>query len=69
MFDFTVRDRGDHWVLQDVESGDIGRYATRDAALAAAGEWIRLIKQPWPVLVCDQDGEWHETLVDPTAVH
>lgn len=45
MFDFTVRDRGDHWVLQDVESGDIGRYETRDAALAAAGEWIRLINQ------------------------
>lgn len=69
MFDFTVRDRGDHWVLQDVESGDIGRYETRDAALAAAGEWIRLIERPWPVLVCDRDGEWHETIVGPTAIH
>ena len=69
MFDFTVRDRGDHWVLQDAESGDLGKYDSREDALAAAGDWMRLIEQPWPVLVCDRDGEWHEQVVEPTILH
>jgi len=69
MFDFTVRDRGDHWVLQDADAGDLGVYETRDEALAAAGDWMRLIERPWPVLVCDADGEWDETLVEPTLLH
>ena len=69
MFDFTVRDRGDHWVLQDAESGDLGRYESRDEALAAASEWMRLIERAWPVLICDAEGEWDETLVGPTVLH
>lgn len=69
MFDFTVRDQGDHWVLQDTENGELGRYESRDEALAAAGQWMRLIERPWPVLVCDRDGQWHETEVAPTVFH
>ncbi len=69
MFDFTVRDRGGHWVLQDADHGDLGKYRSRDEALAAAGEWMRLIERPWPVLICDGNGSWHETIVAPTARH
>lgn len=69
MFDFTVRARSGHWVLQDAEAGDLGAYGTRDEALAAAGDWVRLIEMPWPVLVCDADGEWDQTLVEPTCLH
>jgi hypothetical protein len=69
MFDFTVRDRGGRWVLQDVECGDLGEYESRDEALAAAGDWVRLIDTPWPVLVCDNDGEWDVAVVEPTQVH
>lgn len=69
MFDFTVRDRGGRWVLLDAENGDLGHYASQDEALAAAGEWMRLIDRPWPVLICDADGQWRETLVAPTVVH
>jgi hypothetical protein len=69
MFDFTVRDQGDHWVLQDTENGELGRYDSRDEALEAAGQWMRLIERPWPVLICDRDGEWHETEVAPTVFH
>ena len=69
MFDFTVRDRGGHWVLQDAECGDLGEYESRDEALAAAGDWVRLIDAPWPVLVCDSDGEWGVEVVTPTPVH
>lgn len=69
MFDFTVRDRGSHWVLQDAECGDLGEYESCDEALAAAGDWVRLIDAPWPVLVCDSDGEWDVEVVAPTQVH
>jgi hypothetical protein len=69
MFDFTVRDRGNHWVLQDAEAGDLGEYDSRDEALAAAGDWVRLIDAPWPVLVCDNDGEWDVAVVEPTPLH
>ena len=69
MFDFTVRARSGHWVLQDTEAGDLGAYDTRDEALAAASDWVRLIEMPWPVLVCDADGEWDQTLVEPTCLH
>ena len=54
MFDFTVRARSGHWVLQDAEAGDLGAYETHDEALAAASDWVRLIEMPWPVLVCDE---------------
>lgn len=69
MFDFTVRARGAHWVLQDAECGDLGAYETCDEALAAAGDWVRLIDAPWPVLVCDAEGEWGQTMVEPTRIH
>lgn len=69
MFDFTVRARSGIWVLQDADCGDLGAFESRDEALAAAGDWVRLIDTPWPVLVCDADGEWHEMVVEPTAFH
>ena len=69
MFDFTVSAKRAAWLLEDDQAGELGAYATRDEALAAAGEWMRLIDRPWPVLVCDADGDWHEMIVQPTAVH
>ena len=69
MFDFTVRARSGHWVLQDAEAGDLGAYETHDEALAAASDWVRLLEMPWPVLVCDEDGEWRQTIVEPTRPH
>lgn len=69
MFDFTVRARGRVWVLQDAECGDLGAYETPDEALSAAGEWLRLLETPWPVLICDADGEWRQTVVEPARLH
>ncbi|MBW8814181.1 MAG: hypothetical protein JF588_12215 [Caulobacterales bacterium] len=69
MFDFTVRARSGFWVLQDADAGDLGAFESRDEALAAASDWVRLIDAPWPVLVCDADGEWHEMVVEPTPLH
>ena len=69
MFDFTVRAKSGFWVLQDAECGELGAYETSDEALAAAGDWLRLIETPWPVLICDADGEWAQTMVEPTALH
>jgi hypothetical protein len=69
MFDFTVCAKRDRWLLQDDQAGELGGYSTRDEALAAAGEWMRLIERPWPVLVCDADGAWHEIIVAPPALH
>src|SRR5262245_8714122 len=69
MFDFTGRARSGFWVLQDAECGDLGAYETHEEALAAAGDWLRLIETPWPVLICDADGEWRQAIVEPTALH
>ena len=69
MFDFTVCAKRDRWLLQDDQAGELGGYSTRDEALAAAGEWMRLIERPWPVLVQDADGEWCQIIVEPTALH
>lgn len=69
MFDFTVRARSGQWVLQDVDAGELGAYETHEEALAAAGDWMRLLDAPWPVLVCDEDGEWRELLVEPNRPH
>jgi hypothetical protein len=46
MFDFTVRAKSGFWVLQDAECGELGAYETSDEALAAAGDWLRLIETP-----------------------
>ena len=67
MFDFTVRAKSGFWVLQDAECGELGAYETHDEALAAAGDWLRLIEQPWPVLTCDADGEWPATARSSSA--
>ena len=69
MFDFTICPARGAWVLQDDQCGELGAYGTRDEALAAAGEWMRLSERPWPVLVRDADGEWREEVVAPTAIH
>jgi hypothetical protein len=69
MFDFTVIPKRDAWLLEDDQAGELGAYSTRDEALAAAGEWMRLIERPWPVLIQDADGEWREEIVAPTIVH
>jgi len=69
MFDFTVLAKDGYWVLQDDQCGELGCYDTRAEALAAAGEWVRVIEAPWPVLICDDAGEWDEAVVAPTVIH
>ena len=69
MFDFTVCAGRGAWRLQDGPAGELGAYPTCGEALAAAAEWMPLIERPWPLLVCEADGEWPKTIVQPTAVH
>ena len=69
MFDLTVVLQGGHWVLQDDETGELGRFATRAEALAAAGDYARVDEEPRVVLICDDVGEWDETVVEPTILN
>lgn len=69
MFDLSVVAVGGHWVLHDDDGGELGRYESRAEALAAAGDYARVAEEPRVVLICDNAGEWDETLVEPTAFH
>lgn len=69
MWDLTVVALGGHWVLQDDECGELGRFETQAEALAAAGEFARVDAEPRVVLICDDVGEWDEALVEPAAWH
>ena len=68
MLDLTVVARQGVWVLEDDE-GELGSFATRAEALAAAGEFVRVEDEPRVVLICDDAGEWDETLVEPAVCH
>ena len=69
MFDLTVVACGGRWVLQDDEAGELGRFDSRAEALAAARDYARVAEEPRVVLICDDAGEWDETVVEPTAWH
>ena len=69
MFDLSVMAIGGRWVLQDDESGELGRYDSRAEALAAAGVYVRVADEPRVVLICDDAGEWDEAVVEPTLQH
>ena len=69
MFELSVVAVGGHWLLQDDEGGELGRYGTRAEALAAAGDYARVTEEPRVVLICDDSGEWDEAVIEPTAWH
>lgn len=69
MFDLSVVALGGRWVLQDDEGGELGRYDSRAEALAAARDLARVDEESRVVLVCDDDGEWDEAVVEPALLH
>jgi hypothetical protein len=52
----------------DEAEGELGDFATRDEALKAAGDFAVLDREPRHVLIQDDVGEWHETVVEPPHV-
>lgn len=69
MFDLSVVALGGRWVLQDDEGGELGRYDSRAEALAAARDFACVDEESRVVLVCDDEGEWDEAVVEPALLH
>jgi len=69
MFELTVMAKGGRWVLQDDEGEELGDFASRAEALAAAGDFVRVADEPRVVLICDDAGEWDEAVVEPSILH
>jgi hypothetical protein len=69
MSDLIVMARHGRWMLVGEDNADLGAYATKAEALAAAGAFARVDCEPRHVLVRDDAGEWHEELVEPASLH
>jgi hypothetical protein len=69
MFDLSVVAAAGRWLLVDEAEGPIGDYESREAALSAAGVYAVLDQEPRHVLIQDDVGEWHETVVEPPKLH
>lgn len=69
MFDFSVVAQGGRWILQDDDGGELGRFDSRAEALAAARDYTRVDEESRVVLVCDDEGEWDEAVVEPPPLH
>ncbi|MCR5872883.1 hypothetical protein LRS10_00930 [Phenylobacterium sp. J426] len=69
MFDLSVVAQGGRWILQDDDGEELGRYESRAAALAAALDYARVDEECRVVLVCDDEGEWDEAVVEPPRLH
>ena len=69
MIDLTVVARQGVWVLEDDDGGELGRYDSQAGALAAAGDFVRVAEEPRVVLICDDAGEWDETVVEPAVLN
>jgi hypothetical protein len=69
MFDLSVVAFDGRWLLVDEAEGELGAFATRDEALKAAGDFAVLDREPRHVLIQDDVGEWHETVVEPPRLH
>jgi hypothetical protein len=69
MLDLTLVARQGSWFLEDEAGGVLGRFPSRADALAAAGVYAYVAAEPRVVLICDDAGEWDETVVEPGGVH
>jgi hypothetical protein len=69
MFDLSVVAAGGRWILLDESQGEIGAYGSREEALMAAGACAVLDQEPRHVLIQEDCGEWHETIVEPPRLH
>jgi len=69
MIDLSVVARQGFWFLEDDEGGELGRYDSQADALAAAGDYMRVAEEPRVVLICDDAGEWDETVVEPAILN
>ena len=69
MFDLTVLAANGQWLLIDDTEGQLGAYATRDEALAAAGDFARVDDEPRYVLIQEDTGDWGDVIVDPPLRH
>ena len=69
MFDLSVVAFDGRWLLVDEAEGELGAYETCDAALLAASTFAITDQEPRHVLICDDAGEWGETVVDPPSLH
>lgn len=67
--DLTLVLQGGRWILQEDEGGELGRFASRAEALAAAEDYARVAEEPRVVLICDDVGEWDEAVVEPPELH
>ena len=69
MFDLTLVARKGSWFLEDDAGAVLGRFPSRAEALTAAGVYAYVADEPRVVLICDDAGEWDETVVEPSGVH
>lgn len=69
MFDLSVVAQGGLWILQDDDGGELGRFDSQAEALAAARDYAHVDEECRLVLVCDDDGEWDEAVVEPPLLH
>jgi hypothetical protein len=63
MGDLALFQDGFLWVLLDERSREIGEFASKSDALAAADAYVRRLAEPRYILIKD-DG-WEETLLEP----
>ena len=69
MFDLSVVAFDGRWLLLDEAEGELGQFETRDQALKAVGDFAILDREPRHILIQDEVGEWHETVVEPPLMH
>lgn len=69
MFDLSVVALRGQWILVDDQEGELGAYATRAEALAAAGDYARVDFEPRHVLIQEEAGDWQEAVIEPPPLH
>jgi hypothetical protein len=69
MSDLIVVARKGRWMLVDEDDAELGAYASKAEALAAAEACARVGSEPRHVLIRDDVGEWDEELVEPPPLH
>ena len=69
MYDLTVVARGSEWVLVDDEAGELGAFASRAEALAAAGDYEPTVDDEVRYVLIQDCGEWEEAVVEPPSFH
>jgi len=69
MRDLIVVARRGRWMLVGEDNAELGAYASKAEALAAAGAYARVDSEPRHVLIRDDVGEWDEAFVEPPPLH